>query len=53
MRVTDAYFSGKESLAIKVSPEAFDSDPDLFISKVSNENSLLLHVIIQNLLITN
>ena len=35
LRVSDRFFSGKESLAIRVIPEAFDSDPDIFISKVS------------------
>jgi len=32
--VTSDYFTGSQSLIIKVIPEAFDSDPDIYISKV-------------------
>jgi hypothetical protein len=34
MTITDRYFTGKEDLAIRVKVESFDSDPDIFISKV-------------------
>lgn len=35
LRVSDRFYSGRESLAIRVIPESFDSDPDIFISKVN------------------
>lgn len=35
MSISDRYFNGSQYLAIKVIPETFDSDPDIFISKVS------------------
>ena len=34
MTISDRYFTGKEDLAIRVKVESFQSDPDIFISKV-------------------
>jgi len=31
------YFNNTQQLAIKVIPESYDSDPDIFISKVSKD----------------
>ena len=36
MTISERYFTGKENLAIRAIVESFDSDPDIFISKVSN-----------------
>ena len=33
--VSDSFFTGRESLAIRVIADSFGSDPDIFISKVS------------------
>lgn len=35
MTISERYFTGAEQLAIKVIQDSFDSDPDLFISRVS------------------
>lgn len=34
MQISTRYFTGSQSLAFKVVSEAYDSDPDIFISKV-------------------
>ena len=34
MTISERYFTGKENLAIRAIVESFDSDPDIFISKV-------------------
>lgn len=35
MTISDRYFTGVENLAIRVISDSFESDPDLFISRVS------------------
>ena len=39
MTISDRYFTGKENLAIKVIMEDFESDPDIFISRVNQRPS--------------
>jgi len=34
MTISDMYFNGTQYLAVRLIQDAFDSDPDLFISKV-------------------
>lgn len=34
MTISERYFTGKENLAIRAIVESFNSDPDIFISKV-------------------
>lgn len=34
MTISERYFTGKENLAIRTIVESFNSDPDIFISKV-------------------
>ena len=36
MLISDSFFTGRESLAIRVIAESFGSDPDIFISKVGS-----------------
>ena len=43
MTVSQMYYTGVENLAIKVSSDSFDSDPDLFISRVSVLSDLNIH----------
>ena len=38
MTISERYFTGKESLAIRAIVESFNSDPDIFISKVYLSN---------------
>lgn len=35
LQISTRYFTGSQSLAFKVVSEEYDSDPDIFISKVS------------------
>jgi hypothetical protein len=41
MTISERYFDGSQNLAIKVIPNAFDSDPDIFISKVRYINIII------------
>ena len=40
MTISDRYFTGVENLAIRVISDSFESDPDLFISRVSKREIL-------------
>ena len=43
LQISTRYFTGSQSLAFKVVSEAYDSDPDIFISKVRPINFLNLN----------
>lgn len=44
MTVTSYIFDGSQALAVKVLPEQYGSDPDLFISTVSNLDAIKLPI---------
>lgn len=51
MTISERYFTGKENLAIKVIQDSFDSDPDIFISRVSVTGSPQFHLLLPSDLI--